>query len=248
MNEYLIILPLIFLAGFMDSIAGGGGLISLPAYLIAGIPIHQAMGTNKLSSSLGSLSASLTFLWHKKLWLKLAFFAAFFAFGGAYLGTRLALLISASHLKTLLIGVLPVMALFILRKRPEQTFTQELETPWFKIALISFFVGMYDGLIGPGTGTLLIFGFVALVKMSYTQASANAKVVNLASGLASLVAFSMSGNVNVGLGLWAALFSIAGNISGSHLAIKLGKKIIQPMLIIVLGLLMLKLIWDQIGL
>ena len=248
MNELVLVLPLVFLAGFIDSIAGGGGLISLPAYLIAGIPIHQAMGTNKLSSSFGSLSASITFFLHRKLWLKLAFYASFFAFTGAYLGTRLALLVPANTLKTLLILVLPFMALFILRKRPETTFTQEEKTPWIKIAWISFLVGMYDGFIGPGTGTLLIFGFVGVVKMAYTQASANAKVVNLASGLASLVAFSLSGNVNVSLGILAAGASILGNVTGSHLAIKMGKRIIQPMLVLVLGLLLLKLVWDQLGL
>lgn len=244
MNALIWIAPLVFLAGFIDSIAGGGGLIALPAYVLAGIPIHVAMGTNKLSSSIGTLTASITFFIHKKIWIKLAVIASSFALVGSYLGSSLALMVSDIHLKTLMVIVLPVMAIFILRKREEKTFTQNDQIPWIKISLITFAVGMYDGFLGPGTGTLLIFGFVSLIGMSYTQASANAKVVNLASGLAAIVSFGLSGNVDIALGLWAALFSILGNVSGSLLAIRFGRKIIQPLLIIVFSLLMVKLLLD----
>ena len=103
---------------------------------------------------------------------------------------------------------------------------------------------MYDGFIGPGTGSMLIFGFVSVIGMSYTQASANAKIVNLASGIAALITFGFSAQVNVLLGLSAALFSVAGNISGSLLAVRYGKKLIQPLLILVFGILMIKMILD----
>lgn len=246
MNTFLIVLPLVFLAGFIDAIAGGGGLIALPAYLFAGIPIHIAMGTNKLSSSLGTLSASLTFFFHRKLWLKLAFFASFFSLIGSFFGAQMALLVSPILLKYLLVLVLPLMANFVLRKKKVIEYTESISVPWILIASISFFVGMYDGFLGPGTGSILIFAFVTFVRMDYTQASANAKIVNLASGAAAFTAFAMSGQVDFKLGLWAALFSILGNYSGSLLAIRFGKKIIQPLLIIVFGLLMLKLIYDLV--
>lgn len=246
MDKLWIIGPLVFLAGFIDSIAGGGGLIALPAYLFAGIPIHQAMGTNKLSSSIGTLSASLTFFLHKKLWLKLAFFASSFAFVGSYLGTQLALRIDSTMLKTIFVLVLPIMAFVILRKRPEKVYTQDNKTPWALLSILTFLVGAYDGFLGPGTGTLLIFAFVSFTNMSYTQASANAKVVNLASGVASFVAFALQGQMHVALGLSAALFSISGNVLGTHLAIKQGRKIIQPLLLVVFALLMIKLAMDLV--
>lgn len=247
MNVYLIVLPLVFLAGFIDAIAGGGGLIALPAYVLAGIPVHIAMGTNKLSSSVGTLAASLTFFMHRQLWLKLALIASVFSLVGSYIGARFALVLSDTLLKTMILIILPFMAYIILRYQPKVKDTIIENIPWVKVGFVTFFVGMYDGLIGPGTGSLLIFAFVAFVHLSYTQASANAKVVNLASGIAALLAFSMDAQIDIRLGLWAALFSVLGNISGSMMAIKPGKKIIQPLLLIVFGLLMLSLLWDVLN-
>lgn len=247
MDGVWIIAPLVFLAGFIDAIAGGGGLIALPAYLFAGVPIHLAMGTNKLSSSIGTFSASVTFFLHKRLVIKVALISALLALIGSWIGSSLALVMDASVLKTVLIVVLPVMAIIVLRPRKEVVVSAKDRIDWIKIGLITFFVGMYDGFIGPGTGSLLIFGFVAVLGMSYTQASANAKVVNLASGVAAVITFGMSGQINVPLGLVAAAFSVAGNLSGSLLAIRFGKKVIQPLLIGVFSLLMIRLILDVLG-
>ncbi len=247
MDGVWIIVPLVFLAGFIDAIAGGGGLIALPAYLFAGVPIHLAMGTNKLSSSIGTFSATVTFLLHKRIVINVALISAGLALIGSWIGSSLALVMDASVLKTVLIFVLPVMAVIILRPRKEVEVTEKASIDWLRIGLITFFVGMYDGFIGPGTGSLLIFGFVSVLGMSYTQASANAKVVNLASGVAAVVTFGLSGQINVPLGLVAAAFSVAGNLSGSLLAIRFGKKVIQPLLIGVFSLLMIRLILDVLG-
>lgn len=244
MEKLWILGPLVFLAGFIDSIAGGGGLISLPAYIFAGIPIHLAMGTNKLSSSLGTFTASVTFFIHKKIWIKLALVSAILALIGSWIGASLAMIFSDASLKTVLIFVLPIMAVFVLWPRKEKMLTPKEQFPWIQISLLTFLVGMYDGFIGPGTGSMLIFGFVSVLGMSYTQASANAKIANLASGIAALITFALSGQVDLVLGLVAACFSIAGNISGSLLAVKFGKKLIQPLLIIVFGILMIKMIMD----
>ncbi len=136
------------------------------------------------------------------------------------------------------------MALFVLRPRKEVVISPKDKFPWAQITLITFLVGMYDGFIGPGTGSMLIFGFVSVIGMSYTQASANAKLVNLASGIAALITFGFSAQVDVVLGLSAALFSITGNVAGSLMAVKYGKKLIQPLLIVVFGILMIKMILD----
>lgn len=247
MDGVWIIAPLVFLAGFIDAIAGGGGLIALPAYLFAGVPIHLAMGTNKLSSSIGTFSATVTFFLHKRILIKIALISAALALVGSWIGSSLALVMDASVLKTVLIFVLPVMAIIVLRPRKEVVVKAKDHIDWIKIGLITFFVGMYDGFIGPGTGSLLIFGFVSVLGMSYTQASANAKVVNLASGVAAVITFGLSGQINVALGLVAAAFSVAGNLSGSLLAIRFGKKVIQPLLIGVFSILMIRLILDVLG-
>lgn len=247
MDGVWIIAPLVFLAGFIDAIAGGGGLIALPAYLFAGVPIHLAMGTNKLSSSIGTFSATVTFFLHKRILIKIALISAALALIGSWIGSSLALIMDASVLKTVLIFVLPIMAIIVLRPRKEVVVKAKDHIDWIKIGLITFFVGMYDGFIGPGTGSLLIFGFVSVLGMSYTQASANAKVVNLASGVAAVVTFGLSGQINVALGLVAAAFSVAGNLSGSLLAIRFGKKVIQPLLIGVFSILMIRLILDVLG-
>lgn len=247
MDGVWIIAPLVFLAGFIDAIAGGGGLIALPAYLFAGVPIHLAMGTNKLSSSIGTFSATVTFFLHKRILIKIALISAVLALIGSWIGSSLALVMEASVLKTVLIFVLPVMAIIVMRPRKEVVVKAKDHIDWLKIGLVTFFVGMYDGFIGPGTGSLLIFGFVSVLGMSYTQASANAKVVNLASGIAAVVTFGLSGQINVALGLVAAAFSVAGNLSGSLLAIRFGKKVIQPLLIGVFSILMIRLILDVLG-
>lgn len=245
MSTYLIVLVLVYLVGFIVAIAGGGGLIALPAYLFAGIPVHIAMGTNKLSSSLGTLSASLTYFYHKKVLLRLALFASFFSLIGSFLGAQMALMVSPVLLRLRLVLV-PLMSLFVLRKEKVIEYTEALKIPWVLIALISFFVGMYDGYLSPCIGSILIFAFLSFVCMEHTQASSNAKIVNLASGVAAFTAFAMNGQVDLKLGLWAALFSVLGNYSGSLLAIRFGKRIIQPLLIFVFGLLMLKLIYDLV--
>ena len=162
------------------------------------------------------------------------------------MGAQMALLVSPLMLKYLLVFVLPLMAIFVLRKKKVIEYTEAIAVPWILIAIISFFVGMYDGFLGPGTGSILIFAFVTFVRMEHTQASANAKIVNLASGVAAFTAFAMNGQVDLKLGLWAALFSVLGNYAGSLLAIRFGKRVIQPLLIFVFALLMLKLIYDLV--
>jgi len=138
------------------------------------------------------------------------------------------------------------MAIFLVRQKPQTIDYQSKPIPWVLIGVITFSIGLYDGLIGPGTGSLLIYGFVSFIHLNYTQASANAKVVNLASGIAAIITFGLSNQINLALGLAAALFSITGNILGSHFALKFGKRIIQPLLLIVFSLMMLKLLLDLI--
>jgi uncharacterized protein len=232
----LIVCPLIFLASFVDSIAGGGGLISIPAYLLTGMPAHMAFGSNKLSASAGTAFAAARFYRHGKIHLRGALISAVFALAGAALGTRINLLIDAGLLKKIVLFLVPAVAVFVLvngqgKKQRAPLSGRSLD---LVCVLAGFFIGLYDGLIGPGTGSFLIVAYTAVAGYDYVTASGNAKIVNLASNLASLSVFLISGKILFWLALPAAACGILGAWLGSHLAIKRGKKLIQAVLFLVM--------------
>lgn len=245
-HTFLIVCPLIFLAGFIDSIAGGGGLISLPAYFIAGLPPHYAIATNKLSSSFGTAIATIRYCKNKLVDWGIGVPSILLALIGSTIGANLALLINEKYLKYFLLIILPVVGFYVIRSK---TFTDKVpaETlPRKKVYIIaglaSFIIGTYDGFYGPGTGTFLILIYTGLAKMDIRIASGNTKLVNLSSNVAAMVTFILSGKVLFLLGITAALFSIAGNYIGSGLVLKNGHKIIRPIILTVISLLFIKII------
>ena len=243
--SFLIVCPLLFLAGFVDSIGGGGGLISLPAYLLAGLPVHQAIATNKLSSSCGTTLSTVRFLRHGLINLKLAVPSVIAAFVGSSLGARLSLLVSEDVMKYILFAVLPVAAFFVLNRHLFQDRGREAVADRRNtvICVISaLLIGAYDGFYGPGTGTFLIIAFTVFARMSVSSANAQAKVINLTSNITSLAVFLLNGQVMLPLGLAAALCNMAGNWLGSGLAMTRGTKIVRPVILGVLLLLFLKII------
>ena len=240
--SFLIVCPLLFLAGFVDSIGGGGGLISLPAYLLAGLPVHQAIATNKLSSTCGTSLSTGRFLRHGLINLKLAVPAALAAFAGSTLGAQLSLLVSENVMKYILFAVLPVAAFFVLNRH---LFTDkggdavaDRRTMIICVAA-ALLIGAYDGFYGPGTGTFLIIAFTVFARMSV---SSQANVINLTSNITSLVVFLLNGQVVFLLGLAGALCNMAGNWLGSGLALNKGTRIVRPVILGVLLLLFLKII------
>jgi uncharacterized membrane protein YfcA len=248
LKMFLIVCPLVFLGGLVDSIAGGGGLISLPAYLLAGLPPHFAIGTNKLSSAFGTTVSAVRFCRNKFVDWGTAIPSVFLALIGSALGANLALLLEEKVMKYVLIVILPIVAFYVLRSRRIKTKTSEDEVPRRKayliVCLASFLVGAYDGFYGPGTGTFLILIYTGLAGMDIKIASGNTKLVNLASNIAALVTFLMNGKIIFLLGITAAVFGIAGNYIGSGLVMKNGQKIIRPIIMIVLTLLFVKVIID----
>ncbi|MBQ8554981.1 MAG: TSUP family transporter [Clostridia bacterium] len=245
LTTYLIVCPLVFLAGLIDSVAGGGGLVSLPAYYLAGLPPVLAAGTNKLSACLGTVASTTRFVRGKKVDWRAGLFAALGAFPGSWLGTLLLQHISEDTVRMLMIVAIPLVAAVVLRKRemtgrclvPEKG----LRPMAFVIGLV---VGFYDGLIGPGTGTFLILLFTMLLGMEAVMASGTAKVVNLTSNVAALISLLSTGNVAVMLGLPAALCGMAGNWLGAGLTMKRGAGFIRYMLLVVLVLLLAKMVLD----
>lgn len=247
----LIVCPLVFLAGFVDSVAGGGGIISIPAYLLAGVPTRLTLGTNKLVACCGTALSAGTYLKGGRVRLRVALLSALGAVLGSYIGTRLALLIPEQTLQVALLFVLPCVAVFLALNRGfgrDDTKERALSTP-AQSALslaIGLVIGCYDGLIGPGTGTFLIIAFTGILGLDLLTASGCAKVSNLASNLTSAVVYIASGNVYYAVAVFAILFNMAGNYLGSRYALKGGSKNVRRVMFLVLGLLFVKMIYELV--
>lgn len=249
LTQLLIICPLVFLAGFVDSIAGGGGIISLPAYLLAGLPAHSALGTNKFSSTFGTGLSTARFIrnGYLKGYERPVIFAAGFSLIGSAAGSNLALLIPDYVITGLMLVVLPVVAFFVLRKKSLEADSKKAPRTEKQILLITcavaLLIGCYDGLYGPGTGTFLILLLTGIARMQLREASAFTKVLNLTSNVAALTVFIMNGTPLYALGIPAALCGIAGNYLGSGLVVKDGTKIVRPIILVVLVLLFIKVLF-----
>ncbi|PAF45120.1 TSUP family transporter [Helicobacter sp. 11S02596-1] len=219
-----------FVAGFVDSIAGGGGLISMPSLLLAGISPQLALGTNKFVVIFGTAVALGNFIRHKKLIYKITLFSIGFSLIGAYVGTKLILLFDERDVASVILFLLPVsaLAIFIPKKfsKTHQESFSGVQT-FVYAPMISFFIGAYDGFFGPGTGTFLILSFYLFLRMDMLNAAATAKAINLASGMGSFFAFALSGHILYMLALPLVVANICGAYIGSKFAIKRGAKVVR---------------------
>ena len=246
----LIVCPLLFLAGFVDSVAGGGGLISLPAYLFVGVPIHLAAGTNKVVNAIGTGTAAWKYLRSGNVDLGTALWAAAGALAGGALGARLALWCSEQVLQACVLAALPVAAAVMVWKRDLGQVRQERWGRRQKAALsllIGLCTGAYDGLFGPGTGTFMILAFTLVLGMDLLTASGCAKTANLASNFASALVWIIGGQVFWKLVIPAVICCVAGNWCGARYAIRGGSTKVRRMIFVVLGLLFLKLGWELLA-
>lgn len=246
MNIFLIVCPLVFLAGFVDAIGGGGGLISLPAYLIAGLPAHQAIATNKLSSACGTALTTVRFAKQKLIPWPMAVPAIAAALAGSWSGAHLSLIMNVEFLTKILYVILPVTAFFVLRKdvlkEKSEPGGDSRRTVMISV-IISFVIGMYDGFYGPGTGTFLIIAFSLFARMDVRSANGLSKAVNLTTNVTSLLVYLHSGQVMITLGLAAAACNMAGNWLGSGMAVRAGTRITRPVILFVLVLLLVRIIF-----
>ena len=190
---YVLVCPMLFLAGLVDSVAGGGGLISLPAYLLAGLPPHFATATNKCSSTFGTMLSTARYLRHGHLHRQTAALSVVCALSGSWLGARLNLWLPEKYLYCFLLAALPVIALVIIFKR--DLGNEDRTARYSKAGLlarcggIALAIGCYDGFFGPGTGTFLMLALTGLCGFDLLTAAGNTKVINLSSNLAALVTF-----------------------------------------------------------
>ena len=243
-----IVIVGVFLASFVAGVAGGGGIISVPTYFLAGLPAHLALGTNKLSSSIGTAVSTARFVRGGYVEWKLAIPSIALALFGAHLGTRLQLALDERYLKWLLLIVLPLVAFVVLRQKklPEERGEMDERRRAAIVWAASFVVGAYDGFYGPGTGTFLILICCNLARLDLRTASGNVKLVNLSSNVGAFATSLAHGKVFIVLGLIGAVSSVAGHYIGSGLAIKNGSKIVRPVILFVLAALAVKVITELI--
>ena len=241
---FLIVCPLVFLGGFVDAVAGGGGLISLPAYMIAGLPVHSAIATNKLSSAMGTSVATTRLARAHFIPWKMALPCIVAAMIGSNIGAHLALLVDSELFKRIMLVILPLTALYLFRTRDLEAIGEEY--PLKKAALIAsgiaLVIGMYDGFYGPGTGTFLILLLTRLAHFRLGEANGVAKSINLTTNISSLAVYLMNGKVVLLLGFVAGLCGVAGNYIGITFFKSKGSRAVRPIMFAVLTIFFIRIL------
>ncbi|MCX8584510.1 MULTISPECIES: TSUP family transporter [unclassified Gilliamella] len=234
------------LAGFIDSIAGGGGLLTVPALLAVGLPPASALATNKLQSTGGSFSASLYFIRERMVDLKQQKFAITCAFIGSALGTLSVMHIQADFLKLLLPILTISVGLYFLLSPTIGENDRKSRLTIIQFALLpALAIGFYDGFFGPGAGSFYALAYITLAGFNLTKATAHTKVLNFTSNLAGLIFFIVGGEVVWSIGLVMLVGQFIGARLGAKMVIAKGRKLIRPMLITVSTIMSIKLIYEN---
>lgn len=247
----LILCPLLFIAGFVDAIGGGGGLISLPAYLLCGLDPHLTIGTNKLSSTMGTTVATLKYARGGYMEWRLCGFCVLAAIAGSSIGSHLSLIASTTFLMVFMLLALPVIGFYVLFKKDMGTRPRDFAPAGRRtVALsmgIALLVGVYDGFYGPGTGTFLMLLLTGLAKLDIYKAAGVTKTINLTTNVTALTVFLMNGTVLVGLGLVGGVFNIVGNYLGARMFSSKGAAIVRPVILVVVVVFAVRIVLQLAG-
>jgi len=223
-----------FVASFVDSIAGGGGLISVPAFMLAGLPPHMVLGTNKFSATAGSFTSSLKFIRSGKANFKLLKYLIPFTLIGSMLGVRAVLYIDQKFLTPLVLILIMFIGIYTLFSKSlglEDKFKGLTKKNVIFGIILALSLGFYDGFFGPGTGSFLVFGFINIFGFNFVSSSANARILNFTSNITALVLFALSGQIDYMLGVPVAIFMILGARMGTSVALSKGSKLIKPIFV-----------------
>ncbi len=228
-----------FFAGFVDAIVGGGGLIQTPIALLAlpHLAVSTVIGSLKIPSFSGTFFAAKQYLKKTTIDWKLISIMALVAFTAAFIGSQLLTLVSNNFMKPLLLVVLVCIAIYTFTKKDFGTHQVKTISPrkkWYLALLMSSAIGFYDGFIGPGTGSFLVLGFVTLLGFDFLHASANAKMVNLATNFGSICLFILKGKIIWAIAIPMAICNAIGGWVGAKLAIKKGNAFIRVFFLIVI--------------
>lgn len=237
-----------FLAGIVDAVSGGGGLLTLPTYLLIGVPGHLISGTNITSSITGALIAAIRFAKGGKIHMQSAIVSGLVATAGGVLGAKLNLFIPEEAIEWVVMALVPIIAVVVLLK-PAMGADNAIHTLSKRKILVSsltigFFLGIYNGFIGAGCGTFFLLAFAMVLKLDLVTASGNAKICGLFATIAAMVTYAMSGAVLWHMALFVTVFHTSGNYVGAGLALRKGAKIIRPMFILALLLLSVRMAYS----
>ncbi len=239
-----------FIASAIDAMAGGGGLISLPAIIAAGVPPHMALGTNKFANSASSFTSSVKFALSGKVNYRLALWQVPCTALGAALGVRTVLALDERLLNGLIIAMIFAVALYTIVKKDFGATDRFSGLTPASIGMgmgFAFALGFYDGFFGPGTGSFLIFLFISVYGFDFTVAAGNSKILNFTSNIVSLALFALGGKIVYLAAAPMAVAMMGGAWVGAHIAIKNGAKIIKPIFVCIALALIVKLIWQSLA-
>ncbi len=252
-SALLLLLVAAGVAGWVDAVVGGGGLIQLPALVIA-VPQDVAtpfiLGTNKLSSFFGTLSASGVYLRKIRVRLILLIPLVAGAFGGSTVGAALSRSVPREVLTPIVLVAVVAVGVYTLVKpkmglQHEPRHDRPAAIAW-RAGAIGLVVGFYDGILGPGTGSFFVILIVGVLGYGFLQASVNAKIANLTTNLAALIVYGVHGEVILVLGLAMAALNITGGFIGAHMATRRGSGFVRIVFLVTLSLLVVKLAWDTV--
>ena len=232
-----------FVAGYIDSISGGAGLILIPAFMLTGLPPQLALGQEKLVSTIGTIAAIKNFFKSQSIVWKIVPAGILSGIIGAYVGAKAILFLPTEVISYVIIALLPVglIAAFVKGKLGAGA-EQTIKTSVVAVFLTCFVVGFYDGFFGPGTGSLFIIALALFNRLNLLQASATSKIFNFASNIGAFVAFAMAGQMVFVIGIPMIIASLAGNHIGSLHAIKTNGEMVRKVLIITVAIMMITLV------
>ncbi len=256
----LLIFAVGLVAGFVDAIAGGGGLIMLPGLLFTGLPVGSAIATNKLCGTFGALTSTLKFAQSKQIDWRACIAMGIPAIIGAYLGSRSIDRLPSDWAEPLVIGLMTAITLFVVFKpgfglkqdiqkdaifssqQPKSLSLQRL----FAGIVAGGVIGFHDGFFGPGTGIFLVFALLSLWSLDFLRGTGTTKAINLMTNLTALITFAAAGNIDYSKGICGALGVGLGSLIGATFATRKGAKIIKPIFITVTVALIVKLLVDYV--
>jgi len=247
LSAALLLILAAFIAGIVDSIAGGGGLITVPALLLAGLPPVHALATNKVQGAFGAGTAALTYGRRGHVDLGSQMLPAALSFAAAFAGSLLVPYIPTAALKVILPVILVGIALFFaLKPGLSDADRHRRISPGTFTATAVPAIAFYDGLVGPGTGSFFMIGFVVLAGYGVLRATAHTKLLNFASNIGSIAAYALVGAPLWKLGIAMGIAQIAGARLGAHLAMANGARLIRPLLVVTSTAMALRLIWQML--
>ena len=248
----LLIFGVGVVAGFVDAIAGGGGLIMLPGLLFAGLPVGSAIATNKLCGTFGALTSTLKFAQRKQINWRICQWMALPVIIGSYIGSRSIDRLPVTWAEPIVIALIVIITAFVVIKpsfgiQPNQAVIEKIATKEGRLKRIALSliagaaIGFHDGFFGPGTGIFLVFSLLSIWSMDFLKATGATKLLNFLANITALITFALSGTIVYALGIFGAAGVILGSYLGASFATKKGAAFIRPIFIVVTTALVLKL-------